>query len=378
MEITQLSKEELNRYARHIIIPEINLDGQKKLKAAKVLVIGAGGLGSPVLLYLAAAGIGTIGIVDFDVVEDSNLQRQVLYGVNDVGRNKTEAAKERILNLNPFINVITYPEKITSNNAIEIIKNYDIVADGTDNFGTRYLINDACVLTKKPNVFASISKFEGQVSVFNLNGGPNYRDLFPESPAPGSVPNCAEGGVLGVLPGIIGSMQANEVIKIITGIGEPLTGKLFTFNALTFATQIFKINKDKNNPLNGETPTINTLSDSAEGCSTNETETHINEISPIALKQKIDNNEDFHLIDVRTPQEYNAVNIGGTLIPLNTLLEHTDSISTNKPVIVLCKSGARSIMAIKILQQKGFTNLINLKGGIMAYAQEVDNTLPLY
>ena len=266
MQEIHLSKEELARYSRHIIIPEFNIEGQKKLKAAKVLVIGTGGLGSPMLLYLAAAGVGTIGIVDFDVVDDSNLQRQVLYSVKDVGRPKVEAAKERILGLNPNINVIAYNEHLSSKNALEIFKDYDVVADGTDNFPTRYLVNDACVLTGIPNVYASIFRFDGQVSVFNYNNGPNYRDLYPEPPPPGLVPSCAEGGVLGVLPGIIGSLQANEVIKVITGIGETLSGRLFAFDALNFSTKIFKIGKDKSNPLNGENPTIKELIDYQQFC----------------------------------------------------------------------------------------------------------------
>ena len=257
LEEIKLSPEELARYNRHIIIPEFGMEGQKRLKASKVLVIGTGGLGSPLLLYLAAAGVGTLGIVDFDVVDDSNLQRQVLYSVSDVGRSKVEAAKERLLALNPHITIHTYNEMLTSANALEIFKGYDLVADGTDNFPTRYLVNDACYLTSIPNVYASIFRFDGQVSVFNYtdkNGqtGPNYRDLYPEPPPPGLVPSCAEGGVLGVLPGIIGSLQANEVIKIITGVGDPLSGRLFAFDALAFSSKVFKIGTDKTNPLSRE------------------------------------------------------------------------------------------------------------------------------
>jgi molybdopterin/thiamine biosynthesis adenylyltransferase/rhodanese-related sulfurtransferase len=380
MQEIHLSKEELARYSRHIIIPEFNIEGQKKLKAAKVLVIGTGGLGSPMLLYLAAAGVGTIGIVDFDVVDDSNLQRQVLYSVKDVGRPKVEAAKERILGLNPHINVIAYNEHLSSKNALEIFKDYDVVADGTDNFPTRYLVNDACVLTGIPNVYASIFRFDGQVSLFNYNNGPNYRDLYPEPPPPGLVPSCAEGGVLGVLPGIIGSLQANEVIKVITGIGETLSGRLFAFDALNFSTKIFKIGKDKSNPLNGENPTIKELIDYQQFCGIvpdiiNE---NVKEITVQELKLKMDAKEDFQLIDVREKHEYNFVNLGAELIPLNTVLDNIEKFSRDKQVIVHCKGGVRSAKAIQALEEKGFNNLYNLKGGIVAYAKEVDESLPVY
>ncbi len=380
MQEINLSKEELARYSRHIIIPEFNIEGQKKLKAAKVLVIGTGGLGSPMLLYLAAAGVGTIGIVDFDVVDDSNLQRQVLYSVKDVGRPKVEAARERILGLNPHINVIAYNEHLSSKNALEIFKDYDVVADGTDNFPTRYLVNDACVLTGIPNVYASIFRFDGQVSVFNYNNGPNYRDLYPEPPPPGLVPSCAEGGVLGVLPGIIGSLQANEVIKVITGIGETLSGRLFAFDALNFSTKIFKIGKDKSNPLNGENPTIKELIDYQQFCGIvpdviNE---KVKEITVQELKQKMDAKEDFQLIDVREKHEYDFVNLGAELIPLNSVLDNVEKFSRDKQVIIHCKGGVRSAKAIQALEEKGFINLYNLKGGIVAYAKEVDESLPVY
>lgn len=380
MQEINLSKEELARYSRHIIIPEFNIEGQKKLKAAKVLVIGTGGLGSPMLLYLAAAGVGTIGIVDFDVVDDSNLQRQVLYSVKDVGRPKVEAAKERILGLNPHINVIAYNEHLSSKNALEIFKDYDVVADGTDNFPTRYLVNDACVLTGIPNVYASIFRFDGQVSVFNYNNGPNYRDLYPEPPPPGLVPSCAEGGVLGVLPGIIGSLQANEVIKVITGIGETLSGRLFSFDALNFTTRIFKVAKDKGNPLTGEKPTIKELIDYQQFCGIvpEQKQEGLKEITVQELKQKFDNKEDFQLIDVREQHEYDFVNLGGELIPLNTVLDNVEKFSRDKPVVVHCKGGVRSAKAIQALEERGFTNLYNLKGGIVAYAKEVDESLPVY
>lgn len=380
MEEIKLSKEELARYSRHIIIPEFNIIGQKKLKAAKVLVIGTGGLGSPLLLYLAAAGVGTIGIVDFDIVDDSNLQRQVLFSVKDVGKPKVEAAKERMLSLNPHINVIAYNEHLNSKNALEIFKNYDVVADGTDNFPTRYLVNDACVLTGIPNVYASIYRFDGQVSVFNYNNGPNYRDLYPEPPPPGLVPSCAEGGVLGVLPGIIGSLQANEVIKVITGIGETLSGRLFAFDALNFSTKIFKVSKDKSNPLTGEQPSLHALIDYQQFCGIvpDKIHTNLKEITVQELKLKMDNNENFQLIDVREKHEFEFVNIGGDLIPLNTVAENANKIDKNRDVIIYCKGGVRSAKAIEILEQKGFTNLYNLKGGIVAFANEVDGSLPVY
>src|SRR5687768_10473974 len=280
----EFSKEELARYNRHIIIPEFGLESQQKLKAAKVLVVGSGGLGSPVLLYLAAAGVGTLGIIDFDVVDDSNLQRQILFGVESVGIPKVEAAKQRLVALNPHINIRLYNEQLTSKNALDIIRDYDVVADGTDNFPTRYLVNDACILTGKPNVYASIFQFEGQVSVFNYRNakgevGPNYRDLYPTPPPPGLVPSCAEGGVLGVLPGIIGSMQASEVIKVITGVGETLSGRFFIFDALNFETRTFKISRRDDNPINGKNPTIKDLIDYEQFCGMKEVEKPIKEIS---------------------------------------------------------------------------------------------------
>jgi adenylyltransferase/sulfurtransferase len=382
LEEIQLSKEELARYSRHIIIPEFNLEGQKKLKAAKVLVIGTGGLGSPMLLYLAAAGVGTIGIVDFDVVDDSNLQRQVLFSVKDLGRPKVEAAKERITSLNPHINVITYNERLTSENALQILDGYDVVADGTDNFPTRYLVNDACVMKGIPNVYASIFRFDGQVSVFNYQGGANYRDLYPEPPPPGLVPSCAEGGVLGVLPGIIGSLQANEVIKVITGIGETLSGRLFAFDALNFSTKIFKVFKDPENPLTGKNPTQTELIDYEFFCGIPQAAAaaaaKVKEIDVHEFKRRVDAGEDMQVIDVREPHEYELVNIGAKLIPLNTVTEHASEISKDKPVVVHCKGGVRSARAIEALQALGFNNLLNLKGGIIAYAKEVDGSLPLY
>lgn len=376
-----LSKEELARYSRHIIIPEFGLEGQKKLKAAKVLVIGTGGLGSPMLLYLAAAGVGTIGIVDFDIVDDSNLQRQVLFSVNDLGKPKVLAAKERIESLNPHINIIAYNQRLTSENALELFKQYDVVADGTDNFPTRYLVNDACVMTGIPNVYASIFRFDGQVSVFNYEGGANYRDLYPEPPPPGLVPSCAEGGVLGVLPGIIGSLQANEVIKVITGIGETLSGRLFAFDALNFTTKIFKVFKDPDNPLTGKNPTQTSLIDYEFFCGIPQAATEkeaIAEISVQEFKEWKDAGKDIQVIDVREPHEYELVNIGAELIPLNTVTSQSSKIRKDIPVVVHCKGGVRSARAIEALREQGFDNLVNLKGGIVSYIKEIDPSLPIY
>ncbi len=375
-----LSNPELTRYARHIAIPEFGVEGQKKLKAAKVLVVGAGGLGSPVLLYLAAAGVGTLGIIDFDLVDDSNLQRQVLYTVNDVGLSKVATAKKKLEALNPFIKINVYQEAYTTENALRIIKNYDIVADGTDNFPTRYLTNDACVLANKINVYASIFRFEGQVSVFNYldkNGerGPNYRDLFPSPPPPGQVPNCAEGGVLGVLPGIIGSMQANEVIKIITGIGEPLSGRLFLFDAASFTTRILKVRKRKDT-------LITELINYEQFCGIvpkSNTETMVQEITVSQLKQWQDEEKDFQLIDVRKQFEWDIANLNAELIILDTLPNNVDKIAKDKPVVIHCRSGARSANAIRFLQENyGYSNLYNLKGGILAWAAEIDASMATY
>lgn len=378
------SKEELSRYNRHIIIPGFGLEAQQKLKQAKVLVVGSGGLGSPLLLYLAAAGVGAIGIVDFDVVDDSNLQRQVLFGVNEVGQPKVEAAKRRLQSLNPHIEIVLYNTQLTSQNALEIIKEYDVVADGTDNFPTRYLVNDACVFLGKTNVYASIFQFEGQVAVFNYlqkNGerGPNYRDLYPVPPPPGLVPNCAEGGVLGVLPGIIGSMQAAEVIKVITGVGEPLSGRFFTYDALSFEIRIFNIKKRADNPVSGENPTIQTLIDYEMFCGVRAVEKPVKEITPRELYEWEASGKQFQLIDVREPDEYSTVNIGAELVPLATVSDYANHISLDLPVVIHCKAGARSAKAIRELEEKfGFTNLYNLKGGILAYIEEVRPELVKY
>jgi len=381
----KFSREELARYDRHIIIPEFGLEAQKKLKAAKVLVIGSGGLGSPVLLYLAAAGVGTIGIVDFDVVDDSNLQRQVLFGVNEVGQLKAEAARDRLEALNPYIDVVVHNARLSSENALGIIRQYDVVADGTDNFPTRYLVNDACVLLDKPNIYASIFQFEGQVSVFNYKNekgevGPNYRDLYPTPPPPGLVPSCAEGGVLGVLPGIIGSLQALEVIKVITGVGELLNGRFYIFDALNFESRTFKIKRNPGNPLNGTNPTITQLIDYEQFCGLkDDAKTTVKEVTAQELYDLEVSGEPFQLIDVREPHEYDIVNIGAELIPLGTVSANADRIARDKKVIIHCKVGGRSAKAIQELQDKfGFDNLYNLKGGILSYINEVQPELTRY
>lgn len=384
----QFSREELERYSRHLIIPEFNIEGQRKLKAAKVLVIGSGGLGAPLLLYLAAAGVGTIGIVDFDVVDASNLQRQVLFSIDDVGKPKVDAAARRIRSLNPHIEVKTYNTKFTSVNALEIIRAYDVVADGTDNFPTRYLVNDACVLLDKVNVYASIYRFEGQASVFNEvlpdgTRGPNYRDLFPSPPPPGLVPSCAEGGVIGVLPGILGSLQANEVIKVLTGVGQTLTGRLFLFDAATFETRTLKVYKNPENPLNGTNPTQTGLIDYEEFCGLNVTtrvdNSDVKEVDVHELKRLIDLGEPFQLIDVREPYEYAIANIDGELAPLGNVTDYAGRIRRDARVIIHCRSGVRSAKAIRALEQAfGFDNLYNLKGGILAWADEIDAEVVKY
>jgi molybdopterin/thiamine biosynthesis adenylyltransferase/rhodanese-related sulfurtransferase len=381
----EFTKEELARYNRHIIIPEFGEDAQKKLKAAKVLIIGSGGLGSPSLLYLTAAGVGTIGIVDFDVVDDSNLQRQVLFDINEIGKPKVEAAKRRLAALNPYTRFILHNTHINSGNALDIIKDYDVVADGTDNFPTRYLVNDATLILDKPNVYGSIFQFEGQVSVFNYvnrkgERGPNYRDLYPTPPPPGLVPSCAEGGVLGVLPGIIGSLQALEVIKVITGIGEPLSGRFFTFDALNFENRTFNIKRRDDNPVNGKKPTIHELIDYEQFCGMRAVEEKpTKEISAKDLYNWQVKGKKFKLIDVREPSEYKIVQIGGELIPLATISEHADEIPSDLDVVIYCKSGVRSLRAIKELEEKfGFSNLYNLKGGILAYIDQVQPELTRY
>ncbi|HSZ33499.1 MAG TPA: molybdopterin-synthase adenylyltransferase MoeB [Puia sp.] len=381
----QFSKAELARYNRHIIIPEFGEEAQLKLKAAKVLIIGSGGLGSPALLYLTAAGVGTIGIVDFDVVDDSNLQRQVLFDIREIGKPKVEAAKRRLEALNPYVNIIIHNTHINSGNALQIIKDYDVVADGTDNFPTRYLINDATLLLDKPNVYGSIFQFEGQVSVFNYvnqkgERGPNYRDLYPTPPPPGLVPSCAEGGVIGVLPGIIGSLQALEVIKVITGIGESLSGRFYTFDALNFESRTFNIKRREDNPVNGKNPTISELIDYEQFCNMKAIEEKpIKEISVNELRRWQLSDKKFKLVDVREPSEYKIVQIGGELIPLGTISSHSNQIPKDIEVVFYCKSGIRSSKAIRELEEKfGFNNLYNLKGGILAYIENIQPELTRY
>jgi sulfur-carrier protein adenylyltransferase/sulfurtransferase len=368
-----LSPAEIARYARHIAIPEFGLQGQEKLKAGRVLVIGSGGLGSPVLLYLAAAGVGHIGIVDFDTVDDSNLQRQVLFTTEDIGKSKAETAKKRLIALNPHLDIVVYKTRFTRENALELIANYDVVADGTDNFPTRYLVNDACVLAGKVNVYASIFQFEGQVSVFNYpqadgTRGPNYRDMFPEPPPPGLVPNCAEGGVLGVLPGIIGSMQASEVIKVLTGVGKPLVGRLFLFDAASFTTRILKVQKSPDTK-------ITELINYEQFCGI-ESPTELRPVKELSVQELYDlqvQGADFQLIDVREPHEFAAANIDGELIPLGTVSAAAHRIAKDKKVVIHCRSGVRSAKAIRELEDLfGFENLYNLKGGILAWSKEID------
>ena len=367
-----LSTEEYKRYSRHLLLPEFGLEGQLRLKKSKVLVVGCGGLGSPTLLYLAAAGIGTIGLIDNDIVDDSNLQRQVLYGTESVGKPKVEEATKRLQSLNPYINLVPYQTTLSSENALEILSDYDLVIDGTDNFPTRYLINDACVLLKKPFIYGAIYRFEGQVAIFNVENGVNYRDLFPVPPPPELAPNCAEAGVLGVLPGIVGSLQANEAIKFIAKIGEPLIGKLFVIDALSLLTRIIKIPKQPNSPE------IMGLIDYEEFCGnyelrtggvslTNEESKFLHEIAYQELLQLTD----YQLIDVREPHEFAIKNLGGELMPLSELEKYLPKISRDKTVVVHCQSGVRSLKAIKILQEKyGFDNLVNLKGGVNLISNE--------
>jgi adenylyltransferase/sulfurtransferase len=373
-----LSPQENERYARHLILPKFGIEAQLKLKNASILVIGSGGLGTPVLQYLTAAGVGTIGLVEFDTIDISNLQRQVLFTEKDKGKKKGQVAIDFLKQQNPNIEFKWFDQKLSSENALEIIKSYDIVIDGSDNFPTRYLVNDACVLLNKPFVYGSIHQFEGQVSVFNYEHGANYRDLFPKPPAPELAPNCAEGGVLGVLPGIIGSMQALETIKVITGIGETLSNKIFAFNALDFRSHTIRIQKDPDNPISGKNQTIKNLIDYELFCSINNQNntTMINEISVNELKGWINSGKEFKLIDVRESYEFEAANINGDHIPLGEIEAKRAAIPNDKDVVIMCRSGVRSANAIQLLKIKyGYNNLHNLKGGIMAWATEIDNSL---
>ncbi|HLX12684.1 MAG TPA: molybdopterin-synthase adenylyltransferase MoeB [Bacteroidota bacterium] len=377
-----LSADELQRYARHIVMPEFGIDAQRKLKAASVIIIGAGGLGSPAALYLAAAGIGKIGVVDFDDVSMSNLQRQILYGTGDIGRPKTRLAEERIRSLNPNVKIETYKTALEASNALDILSGFDIILDATDNFATRYLVNDASCILKKPNIYGSIIRFEGQVSVFDPNRGPCYRCLFPAPPPPHLVPNCADGGVLGVLPGIIGSMQALEAMKVITGIGQPLIGRLVLFDGLSMRMMEIAIAKDPACPSCSENPEIRTLSDLEHACrSIREVtigEPAKDEITPRELESILSNGKNLFLLDVREPGEYDICNLGGHLIPLGELPRRLGEIDATKPIVVHCKSGARSASAVTLLKNAGFRDVRNLAGGIDAWAEQVDAHLQRY
>ncbi|HTR81609.1 MAG TPA: molybdopterin-synthase adenylyltransferase MoeB [Bacteroidota bacterium] len=379
----ELSGEEIRRYGRHLIMPEVGMDGQKKLKAASVLLIGAGGLGSPLGLYLAAAGVGRIGIVDFDVVDYSNLQRQILHSTKDVGRPKLASAKERIEGLNPFVKVETHEMHLTSENALDLFAQYDVIVDGTDNFPTRYLVNDACVLTGKPNVYGSIFRFEGQASVFAAKDGPCYRCLYPEPPPPGLVPSCAEGGVLGILPGIIGTIQANETVKLIIGNGEPLIGRLLLFDALQMKFRELKLRKNPDCPVCGTHRTITKLIDYEAFCGVQPgwdsyARERQYEISVDELKKRLDNKEDLFILDVREPQEYEICNLNGYLIPLRELPKRISELDTAKEIIVHCKVGGRSRQAVEFMKQSGFRKIKNLVGGIDEWAERIDPTMPRY
>jgi len=382
-----LSTEELKRYSRHLILPEIGVEGQKKLKAAKVLCVGTGGLGSPLSLYLAAAGVGTLGLIDFDVIDNTNLQRQVLFGTKDVGKSKVATAAARLRDINPNVKIVEHETKLDATNAMEIIKQYDIVADGTDNFPTRYLVNDACVLLGKPNAYGSIFRFEGQASVFDSTRGPCYRCLYPEPPPPGMVPSCAEGGVLGILPGIIGVIQATETVKLITGKGNSLIGRLLTFNALKMQFRELKLRKDPECPICGPKKTITKLIDYEQFCGLRIGQESVGEdaakgnsieITVEELKKKLDKKE-VVLIDVREPFEYEIAHIEGSkLIPLGEIQNRTSEMDPNKDIVLQCHHGGRSMKALQILQSRGFKKLKNLTGGIDAWAERVDPSMARY
>ena len=387
--LPQLSNDEIGRYSRHLLLPEVGLEGQQKLKAAKVLCVGTGGLGSPLAFYLAAAGIGTLGLVDFDVVDESNLQRQIIHSTADVGRPKIDSAAEKLKALNPYLNVVKHETMLTSANALEIIRDYDIVADGTDNFPTRYLVNDACVLMGKPNAYGSIFRFEGQASVFATKEGPCYRCLYPEPPPPGLVPSCAEGGVLGILPGLVGVIQATEVIKFILGKGEPLIGRLLLVDSLNMHFRELKLRKNPDCPVCGKNPTVTKLIDYNQFCgihpepkadSVNATpvQNGISQISPIELKRRLDAGEDLFVLDVREPHEYQIANLGAKLIPLGDLPARVKELDSSREIVVHCKSGGRSQKAAEFLAQSGFKKLHNLAGGINAWSTDVDPKVAKY
>lgn len=383
-----LTHEEIARYSRHLILPEVGMEGQQRLKAAKVLCVGTGGLGAPLLLYLAAAGVGTLGLVDFDTVDASNLHRQVIHSTPDIGRPKLDSAGDKLQALNPGVKIVKHETMLTSANAMEILKDYDLVADGTDNFQTRYLVNDASVLSGKPNVYASIYRFEGQASVFGAPDGPCYRCLYPEPPPPGLVPSCAEGGVLGILPGLLGIIQATEVIKLILGKGEPLIGRLLLVDALDMRFRELKLRKNAECPVCGTHPTVTQLIDYDQFCGitppAKETtqvanvQNGVPQVGPEELKRRQTAGEDVYVLDVREPHEYQIANIGGHLIPLNDLPKRLSELDRAQNIVVHCKSGGRSQKASEFLQQQGFTRVENLAGGITAWSDKVDPKVPKY
>ena len=380
-----LSKDEILRYSRHLIMPEVGMDGQLKLKSAKVLLIGTGGLGAPLGLYLAAAGVGRIGLVDIDVVDYTNLQRQVIHGTKDVGRKKLDSAADSMLDINPFVTIDRHEVAITSENAFDIMRNYDIVVDGTDNFPTRYLVNDACVLLGKPNVYGSIFRFEGQATVFAYQGGPCYRCLYPEPPPPGLVPSCAEGGVLGILPGTIGLIQATEAVKLILGIGEPLIGRLMLYDALGMRFRELKLRKNPECPICGDRPTITSLIDYEQFCGVHPPQPASTgagmspDLTVDELKQRLDRGEKVFILDVRNPPEFAICRIAGsTPLPLPELPQRFRELDSDKEIVVHCKSGMRSAKAVAFLREQGFTNVRNLTGGILEWAAKIDKTMPTY
>ncbi len=384
-QLPELTTDDLSRYSRHLILPEVGMEGQQRLKAAKVLCVGTGGLGSPLAFYLAAAGIGTLGLVDFDVVDASNLQRQIIHSTKDIGRKKLDSAAEKLTALNPFLKVVKHETMLSSANALEILKDYDIVADGTDNFPTRYLVNDACVLLGKPNAYGSIFRFEGQASVFATAEGPCYRCLYPEPPPPGLVPSCAEGGVLGILPGLVGVIQATEVIKLILGKGSPLIGRLLLVDALSMRFRELKLRKNPECPVCGSNPTVTQLIDYEQFCGilpeTQQDKAMKNGIPQITVKQfkqRRDAGDDMFLLDVREPYEVQIAQIGGTVIPQNDVPNRLAEIPRDREIVVHCRSGARSQRIAEFLKQSGYTNVSNLAGGILAWSDEIDPSVAKY
>jgi adenylyltransferase/sulfurtransferase len=385
IELPELTADELSRYSRHLILPEVGVEGQRKLKAARVLCVGTGGLGSPLALYLAAAGVGTLGLVDFDVVDASNLQRQIIHSTADIGRKKLDSAEEKLKALNPALKVVKHDTLLSSANALDILKDYDVVADGTDNFPTRYLVNDACVLLGKPNAYGSIFRFEGQASVFGAKDGPCYRCLYPEPPPPGLVPSCAEGGVLGILPGLVGVIQATETIKLILGIGEPLIGRLLLVDALNMRFRQLKLRKNPECPVCGDHPTVTKLIDYQQFCGIepesakqSSVKKGIPQVNVRDLKKRIDAGEDLFILDVREPFEYQIANIGGVLIPQNDVAQRIGELDRDREIVVQCKSGGRSQRIAEYLKQSGFSKVSNLAGGILAWSDEVDPKIPKY